>query len=146
MIRKGDTVSIQYEIRLKNGEVVEATSPSEPEQFVFGAGDFSEFIEQRIQKLKAGEMLTFEISPEDHAFGYYNAEDIHQVPRGAFSQIEIAEGNLVDFELPSGELVSGRIESVSEESVRVDFNNPLIGRELNCQLRLLAIEPPEAKR
>ncbi|HCV21630.1 MAG TPA: peptidylprolyl isomerase, partial [Gammaproteobacteria bacterium] len=58
----------------------------------------------------------------------------------------LEKGALVEFDLPTGEAVAGRIIAVADDDVTVDFNPPLSGRDFRYQIEILAAHPPGAEQ
>ena len=143
MIDKNDRVTLHYSLQLSGREVVESTFNDEPITYNFGSGDFPELLERHIASLKLGEEESFAISASDNAFGLHDGNNVHAVARSSFADLQYSVGAIVDFDLPSGEAVSGRVVSMDDESVMVDFNNPLIGQDVICRIKLLAVDKPE---
>jgi len=143
VIEPGDVVTVHYSLAAANGAVVESTFGAEPESFRYGKGEFPAALERRLASLAPGELAEFSIAPSEMAFGPWDASRRHVVPRDRFEGVDCAPGSLVEFTLPNGERVSGRIESVDGDDVVVDFNNPLAGREVQCRLQLVSVDKPE---
>jgi FKBP-type peptidyl-prolyl cis-trans isomerase SlpA len=43
----------------------------------------------------------------------------------------------------NGDEMPGLIQSVTEESITVDFNHPLAGRQVSFDIEVVAIDPPQ---
>ena len=140
MIEPGDTITLHYALSPGAGPELESTFDTEPAQFVIGAGDLPAALEQRLVSLDAGGEAEFVISATENAFGAWDPGRRHDVERASFDPSQLLEGALVEFELPSGETVSGRIESIGTEYVCVDFNHPLAGRDIHCRLKVISVK------
>ncbi|KAA3633358.1 MAG: hypothetical protein DWQ08_02040 [Proteobacteria bacterium] len=86
-----------------------------------------------------GDVCDFTIAAAEAAFGHYNPDNRHTVARDSFDGVNCEPGALVEFELPNGERVSGRVHSVDGDEVLVDFNHPLAGRDVHCRIQLVAV-------
>lgn len=139
MIARGDTVVLHYELRLKRNEVIESTFADEPRRIVFGSGEFPASLEREIADLAPGQERRFTLAGRDRAFGVHDPANVRTLPREDFDGLDWRVGSLVEFELPSGEFARGRIEGESQDGVEVDFNNPLIGRDVECRVRVLGV-------
>lgn len=140
MIEAGDTVAVHYALALDDGQEIESTFDESPRVFTFADGEMPAAMEQRLGALSVGEETAFVIAADEHAFGAHDPSNRHHLERAAFDADHCRPGALVEFELPSGDTVAGRIESVDESGVLVDFNHPLAGRNVHCRLQLVSVE------
>jgi len=140
---EGCEVTIRFQLSLEDGTVVDATEGEETLSFTLGDGTLIAGLEAVIEDLTVGECHIYLIGPEE-AFGYPDEENIHTMPRSDFpdtSQLE--EGQIIAFTTPTGEEVPGAILEIGNDSVKVDFNHPLAGRNLAFEVELLAMKSPE---
>lgn len=140
MIQVGDRVTLHYELTLDNSEVFDSTFAEAPESITIGDGELPEAMEIRISMLEAGEVVEFCIEADENAFGKYDSQNRQYLARELFEQGVPNQGSLLEFELPGGGWVRGRVENVLEDQVLVDFNHPLIGRNVNCRVEIIKIE------
>jgi FKBP-type peptidyl-prolyl cis-trans isomerase SlpA len=142
-ISDGSEVTIRFRLSLEDGTVVESTEGEEPLSFTLGDGTMIEALEEVIKDLTVGERHTYLLGPEE-AFGYPDEENIHQMPRSEFpDSIHLEEGQIIAFTTPTGEEVPGAILEIGADTVKVDFNHPLAGRNLAFDVELLAAKSPE---
>jgi len=140
---EGDEVTIRFSLSLEDGTVVDATEGEETLSFTLGDGSMIEGLEEVIEDLTVGERHIYLIGPEE-AFGFPDEENIHQMPRSDFPDtVQLQEGQIIAFNTPTGEEVPGAILEIGPESVKVDFNHPLAGRNLAFDVELLAIKSPK---
>ena len=139
-IRPGTNVSLQFQLKLADGTVIEETRPGEMFEFAVGDGALVEGLEQRLLDLCAGDQVTFNVPAEEGVFGYPEPDKVHSMRRDEFSgSMEIAPGSVVEFELPNGEEVLGVITKLNDDEVTVDFNHPLIGRDFIFEVTIAAV-------
>lgn len=126
--------------------MVEDTFDREPEEIVIGRGDVHACIERLLDGLVAGARESFAISPAE-GFGPRDPEAIHRMPRADFPQdISLERGQIIDFQTPGGTATPGAVVAIGAEFVEVDFNHPLAGRTLKCEVEILAITPAPDSR
>lgn len=140
MIEVGDRVTLHYALSPGDGPVLESTFDADPAVFEVGAGELPAALEQRLTALAAGGETEFVLAAAENAFGAWDPGRRHELERATFDPSQCREGALVEFELPGGECVSGRIETVGPERVSVDFNHPLAGRDIHCRMRVVSVE------
>lgn len=140
-ILPGSKVTLHFSIKLLDGTLVETTLGDDPITFTVGDGTLIEGMEIALYGLKAGDKQSLRIGPE-HAYGYRDAENIHEMDRAQFAaDMVLKPGVVVGFELPSGEQVPGTIIEVNESKVKVDFSHPLASREIIFDVHILDVVP-----
>jgi FKBP-type peptidyl-prolyl cis-trans isomerase SlpA len=130
-------ITLHFEIRLENGDVVDSNFASQPATFTVGDGNMLAGFEAAIFGLKVGDRQAFQITPE-HGFGMSNPSNIQNVDRENFADMDLEAGLVVGFQDASGEL-PGVVVSFDEKNVSVDFNHPLAGKTLEFEVEILDI-------
>jgi len=147
-MKKGDCVKINYVGRIKDtGEIFDLTyediakkegiyNPKikyQPVGIILGSGMILKGLENKIFEMNIGEKRKIELSAKE-AFGEREPKLVKVVPISEIkkSGIDPRPGLIVDF---SG--IKGRIQSVSSGRVRIDFNNPLAGKDIEYEVELV---------
>jgi FKBP-type peptidyl-prolyl cis-trans isomerase SlyD len=156
-MQDGDFIEIEYIGKIKeSGEIFDLTSEEiakkegiynkdakyGPVKIIIGENFVIKGLEEELKKMKVGEEKTVIIPPEK-AFGNRDPKLIKVVPEAEFRKQKVTPipGLIIDF----GNL-KARIQSVSSGRVRLDFNHPLAGRELEYKVKILRkIEDKEEK-
>jgi FKBP-type peptidyl-prolyl cis-trans isomerase SlyD len=136
-IDRNKFVSLSYELRINgnDGEIIEKTEVDTPLEFVFGAGRMLEMFENKIEGLKAGDKFAFELKA-DEAYGDVNPDAVVDLPKNIFEvNGKIADGlleigNHVPMMDAHGNRMNGIVLSVTDDTVKMDFNHPLAGDDL----------------
>lgn len=137
----GTQVTLHFAVKLEDGSVVDSTFEKEPATFVVGDQNLLEGFERLLFGLPVGAKDTFDVLPEQ-GFGQPNPENVQDVPLDAFDDdIELSEGLMVAFADAGDNETPGVIRSVNDDSVTVDFNHPLAGRNLVFDVEILDIQP-----
>lgn len=145
VIVRGATVTLHYEIRFADDRVADSTFESEPMQFVVGDGCLDARLEESLLGLPQGERTRILLTPE-YAFGDPDPELVHALPRADVpNDLNLSVDDLVEFNLPNGEVVAGTVRAIDEETLRVDFNHPLAGMNIQFIVHVLAVEPPPSE-
>ena len=137
--REGDEVSVRYATTLQDGSPCESNWDGDPLALVLGA-DGLPTLEQAVIGLTPGMRATVLLPPEE-AYGAWSAEAIEEVPAALFGECAPeagTEGILVDVD---GKRFPCRVVAISSDqtTVTVDFNHPLAGQSLSCEVELLGI-------
>jgi FKBP-type peptidyl-prolyl cis-trans isomerase SlpA len=122
----GDTLFLRYAIRLRNGtEIVSNFDEARPDTITLGDGTLASALEQWLIGLKPGERHVFLLDPWQ-AFGSRSEEMIQTLaPEDIPPGIYLEPDTLVEFSLPNGQTMPGRILEIGTSGVKVDFNHPL---------------------
>ena len=139
-ISKSSKVTLQFEIRLDNGNVVDSTFDKAPASFVMGDGSMFAGFEKKLLGMAAGERATYQIAPED-AFGQPNPNNIQTFKRSQFDKdMDIVPGMMFSFADAQNTELPGVVKEVTETFVDVDFNHPLAGKVLDFEVLIHAVE------
>lgn len=103
-----------------------------PELIVVGSGEMLKPLEEALSQMNIGEEKKIVLKPEQ-AFGERNQKLIGIVPLKDFQQRKINPVPGLIVELNDR---AGRVQSVSGGRVRVDFNHPLAGKEIEFELKI----------
>lgn len=137
----GTQVTLHFAVKLEDGSVVDSTFDKEPATFVVGDQNLLEGFERLLFGLPKGTKDSFDVLPEQ-GFGEPNPENVQDVPRDAFDEdMELSEGLLVAFADGTDNEMPGVIRSINDDTVTVDFNHPLAGRNLVFDVEILDIQP-----
>jgi peptidylprolyl isomerase len=138
--KKGDRVKVHYAGRFDNGQVFGSTMKGEPLEFTLGQGKFIKCFEDAVAGMVEHEKKLMKI-PLEEACGPYKEELVLQVDRDKFPpDIDPKEGLMLNFKKPNGEvLIEATIADVSQDSVALDMNHPLAGKNLTFYIELVKI-------
>ncbi|MBL7160253.1 MAG: peptidylprolyl isomerase [Candidatus Aenigmarchaeota archaeon] len=91
-------------------------------------------VEKHLKEMKIGEEKEFTVPPEE-AFGPRNPKLVKLFPMSAFikQNINPVPGAFVEIEK-----MRGKVQSAAAGRVRVDFNHPLAGKELEYWIKITA--------
>ena len=140
-VENGQTVNLHYVGTLEDGtEFDSSRTRNEAMSVEVGSGKLIPGFEEALSGMSVGEVKSVTIEPTQ-AYGDVSSEAYQTVPRSAFPpEFTFEEGATVQGRNPMGHSMTAKIESVSEESVVLDFNHPLAGKTLNFEIELLSIE------
>ena len=140
-IGPGTRVTLHFSIHLASGEEVDTTRRGKPAVFTVGDGNLPSGFEKAIHGLRQGDDERIPIAPAD-GFGLRKKANIRTLPRADFPNAEdLVPGMMIAFAAAgsTGEL-PGVVTSASADTVIVDFNHPLAGRELVFDVTILKVE------
>jgi len=138
----GSKVTLHFALRLADGTLADSSFDNEPVSFVVGDGALDKGLELALIGLRAGERQTLTLMP-GQAFGARDEAALQWVERDRFPpHMALEEGQIIGFSGQAGEDVAGAVIEIQEQRVRVDFNHPLAGREIEFEVKILSVEEP----
>jgi len=129
-IDKNSFVTIEYLIRMGEGEFYPPTGQPEEISFCLGWGAMPPGLEEAMLGKEVNHHQVLLLSPEE-AYGEVDRELIMEVPRADFTpDLELRPGLVFETESEEGRQVYFVVQEVRSETVVIDFNHPLAGKEL----------------
>jgi len=138
--KRGDTVRVHYRGTLDDGTEFDSSAGSEPIAFTIGEGQVIPGFESAVEGMAAGEKKTERIEA-NNAYGDRRDELVfavgrEQMPDGA----EVEVGDMLRVGFPDGSNAAVQVAAMDEQSVTLDANHPLAGKDLTFELELVAID------
>jgi len=133
-------VTFHYTLKDKEtGQVLDSSQEfGQPLTVLFGAENIIPGLESRMEGMEAGEQRTIEV-PASEAYGEKNPELIQQVPREYFQGIELQKGMPLQAQTPDGQIINMIVVDFDENSVTVDMNHPLAGKDLVFDVEVINV-------
>lgn len=136
----GDTVRIHYTGRLADGTVFDSSDGREPLAFTLGAGQVIAGFDQGVTGMEVGDTKTIEIPAAD-AYGDRNDDMALTVGRDQFPPgLDPEVGQPLQLGMDDGQTMQVTVTEVTEDSVTLDANHPLAGKDLIFDLELVGIQ------
>ncbi len=134
----GQVVAMHYTLHV-DGKVVDSSEGGEPLQFIQGMGHIIRGLENELYDMKIGESKNITVAAKD-GYGETDKAAFMDVPREAFpTDVPLEEGTELELRDQSGHPMFARVDTVSEESVRLNMNHPLAGKELNFDVKIAGL-------
>ncbi len=134
-IAKGAVVAMHYDLKDKDGNLIESTKGSKPLEFLAGYNNILPKLENKIMESNVGDKFTLTLAPED-AYGEYDKGQVRNIPRNSFPDtLELQIGmqlmaDMGDHQLPF------TVKEINEDEVLIDFNHPMAGTELTFDVEI----------
>ena len=146
-IDKNKYVEVSYDLFV-NGEdnkleLWEQAPKEAPLRFTFGLGMMLEKFEENLKGLKQGDKYDLTISCDD-AYGPYEDGRVIELDKeifmieGEFAE-DVKEGNIVPMMDAEGNRMNGIVLEITKDKVKMDFNHPLAGEDLNFRGEILVV-------
>lgn len=140
-IGPGVEVTLHFELKLEDGTLVDSNFEQVPATFAIGDGNLLPGFEEVLFGLKAGDQQSFMITPEK-GFGQHNPENLQVLERDEFPlDVTLEEGLVVSFADAQRAELPGVVTAFDDQSVTVDFNHPLAGRNIEFRVQIIDVKP-----
>lgn len=136
-IEKNKVVSITYKLSEagNRAEVIQEVEADQPLVFLFGTGQLLPKFEENLAGKQKGDSYAFELFHTD-AYGPLDAEAVVDIPidvfmvDGKLAEDMLVIGGMVRLRDQEGRLLQGTVLQRGLETVKVDFNHPMAGKDL----------------
>lgn len=133
-------ITVAYKLYTTDSEgkesMMEEATAAHPFQFISGMGITLDAFEEAVANLAKGEKFNFVI-PIEKAYGARDESAVLDLPKnifeidGKFDSERIFPGNVVPLMNADGNRLNATVIEVKADSVLMDFNHPLAGKELH---------------
>lgn len=143
-VAKDLVVSMEYELTV-DGEVIDATDAGDPIEFIQGYENIIPGLEKAVEGMTVGDSKEVFVKAAE-AYGEYDADGFVEVPKAEFPEdIPMEVGVEISVTNDDGEEMTAYIEEVSVESITLNFNHPLAGKDLNFKVKIVSIREATAE-
>lgn len=138
-VKKGDKVSVHYHGKLKDGTTFDSSEGREPLQFTAGNGQVIKGFDDAVMDMTPGDKKTVTI-PVHEAYGERNDEMLMEFPITEFpADMKPEVGMEIQMGDNAGNVFPVVITEVGTDTVVLDANHPLAGKDLVFEIELVSI-------
>lgn len=138
--KRGDTVHVHYTGKLDDGTVFDSSQGQEPIVFTIGQGQVIPGFEEAIEGMSTGEKKTKHI-PAAEAYGEHDEDLVFVVPRNQLPPgSDVSVGDALQVGFPDGQNAVVHVAALDDQSVTLDANHELAGKDLTFDLELVKVE------
>lgn len=133
-------VSMEYILSIDDGKEVSRTSGDDPLVYVHGANQIISGLEKELYGLKVGDKKEVIIDPAN-GYGEHREEEVIEASNDTFPpEFELVVGKGVSVtNKETGEHFIGYIKEIQPETVVLDFNHPLAGKNLHFSVEIVEL-------
>jgi FKBP-type peptidyl-prolyl cis-trans isomerase SlyD len=143
-VQNGQVVSMEYTLKV-DGVVTDSSEGGEPLEYVHGAGNIIPGLEREITGMVVGDSKNVIVVPAE-GYGEEDKSAFMDVPRDQFpGEIPMKVGTELQVQNKAGQPMFARISQVGEQSVRLDLNHPLAGKELHFSVKVVGLREATAE-
>jgi len=137
--KDGDQVAVHYRGTLDDGSEFDSSHGRNPLEFTVGSGMVIAGFDDAVRGMSVGDQKTVTL-PSDQAYGQHRQELVQQVERARIpDHIEIKEGVQLQASRPGEQPTVLTVVSFDDDTVTLDANHPLAGKDLTFELEVVSI-------
>jgi len=151
-VMTGDTIQVFYSVSFPDGTVFESHLNGTPMTFTVGSGSVIKGFDEAVIGMTPGQMRTVTVPPEK-GYGLYQEELVNVMDlEPVIRQLEELQmnnlledknypgiGNVTLWLMPDGGIGYLRFSNMTDQTITVDENHPLAGRDLVFTITLVEI-------
>lgn len=135
-IAQHQVVSIDYELKNDNGDVLDTSAGQQPLTYLHGTGGLIPGLEKALEGKAVEDALEVSIPPAE-AYGEFNESLVQKVTKSAFEGVDKVEpGMQFQAQGNDGEVQRIMVVEVEGEDVTIDANHPLAGQTLHFSVQV----------
>lgn len=150
-IDQDHVVSLSYILTVnETSETIEEVTAENPLNFIYGKGTLLPRFEAHLKNLSVGENFDFVLTAEE-AYGQVNESAITELPKSIFEVDGVLRedlvklGNVVPMRDSQGRRIDGKVIAITDDTVRMDFNHPMAGKDLNFKGKVVDLRKATAE-
>ena len=138
-------VTIDYTLTLESGQEIDKSPEGQPLGFITGTGQIIPGLEKALIGRIAGDSAKVVVEPED-AYGPVKDDLFQEVPNSQFpSEVDIKAGMAFEAQGPNGPFMITVAKINDNDTVTVDLNHPMAGKQLHFDVNVVEVREPTAE-
>jgi len=137
--KDGDTIKVHYTGKLDDGSVFDTSADRDPLEFKLGEDQIISGFEKAVIGMEPGEKSTVTV-PAEEAFGPHREEMVIEVKKEDFpADLDPKIGQKLNLHHSDDQTIIVTVTEVGENTVTLDGNHPLAGKDLTFDIELVEI-------
>jgi FKBP-type peptidyl-prolyl cis-trans isomerase SlyD len=137
-------VAIEYTLTLESGQEIDKSPADQPLGFITGAGQIIPGLEKALMGRVAGDKATLVVEPAD-AYGPVKDDLFQDIPQSQFpGDVEVKPGMAFEAQGPRGPFMITVSKVNDNDTVTVDLNHPMAGKQLHFDVNVIEVREPTA--
>jgi FKBP-type peptidyl-prolyl cis-trans isomerase SlyD len=137
-------VAIDYTLTLDSGQEIDKSPEGQPLGFITGTGQIIPGLEKALMGRAAGDKAKLVVAPED-AYGPVKDDLFQDIPKSQFpGDVEVKPGMAFEAQGPRGPFMITVSKINDNDTVTVDLNHPMAGKELHFDVNVVEVRKPTA--
>lgn len=144
VVAKDVVVGLAYTLFVDSA-VADSAPAADPLEYLQGHGNLIPGLEKELEGKKVGEKKTVVVQPEE-GYGEYDPEGLVSLDRGLFPEgFPILKGQHVHLTDDNDNHMVAYITDWTDDTVNVDLNHPMAGKELTFECEIVSLRPATAE-
>lgn len=139
LIQAGKTVCLQYTLSLADGTLVDSSTASGTWTYVHGHTRMPAGLARGVEGLKQGDQVRLELRP-DEAFGEIDPAAFQALAKSRFPDSALYVGFSSEVAGPGGDIIAFRIHEIGDDTVTIDLNHPLAGKDVVFDVTVIHVQ------
>jgi FKBP-type peptidyl-prolyl cis-trans isomerase SlyD len=140
-VSNGNVIALEYTLKLDDNEVIETNVGKAPLTYTQGANQIIRGIETAVEGMTLGEAKQVIVSPAD-GYGIRDLTALYELPKQKVPE-DITVGMRLRGTDPNGRVVQPVVKEIKDHTVLLDFNHPLAGKTLFCEVKVVDVQKEE---
>jgi FKBP-type peptidyl-prolyl cis-trans isomerase SlyD len=137
-------VAIEYTLTLESGQEIDKSPADQPLGFITGTGQIIPGLEKALMGRATGDNAKLIIAPED-AYGPVKDDLFQDIPKSQFpNDVEVKPGMAFEAQGPRGPFMITVAQVNDNDTVTVDLNHPMAGKQLHFDVNVIDVREPTA--
>jgi FKBP-type peptidyl-prolyl cis-trans isomerase SlyD len=138
-------VAIDYTLTLDSGQEIDKSPEGQPLGFIAGTGQIIPGLEKALIGKAAGDKTKIVVEPED-AYGPVKDDLFQNIPKNQFpNDVEVKPGMAFEAQGPRGPFMITVASVNDNDTVTVDLNHPMAGKQLHFDVNVVEVREPTAE-
>ena len=133
---ENSVVGLEYELtEAGQNEVIDSNKGGAPLEFIMGKGQLIPGLEKALVGMSEGDEQTITV-PAAEAYGERDDSAVEELPKEQFEGIDLQKGMSLYGQGQQGETIQVTVVDFDDNTVKVDFNHPLAGKDLEFKVKI----------
>jgi len=138
-------VAIDYTLTLDSGQEIDKSPEGQPLGFITGTGQIIPGLEKALMGRVMGDSTKVVVEPED-AYGPVKDDLFQEIPSTQFpSDVDVKPGMAFEAQGPQGPFMITVTTVNDNDTVTVDLNHPMAGKQLHFDVNVVEVREPSAE-
>jgi FKBP-type peptidyl-prolyl cis-trans isomerase SlpA len=138
-VKTDDTVKVHYKGTLDDGQVFDTSENRDPLQFTMGAGQLIPGFENAVLGMAVDDVKTVKV-PSKEAYGPVKEELVQEISKEHLPpDLKVEQGMQLVSKQEDGSEVVVSVAQIRDETLVIDANHPLAGKDLTFEIQLVEI-------
>ncbi|MEA2100975.1 MAG: peptidylprolyl isomerase [Thermodesulfobacteriota bacterium] len=140
MVNQGSKVKVHYTGKLTDGTVFDKSEEEKPLEFTVGNGQVIPGFDKAVTGMELDEEKDITIAAQD-SYGEREDSLVGDIPKTSLPEgFEPEKDMMINMQDKSGKTMPGIITALNEDSITIDLNHPLAGKDLSFNIKVVGIE------